>query len=124
MNSIQKRFLAFLLLCIPIRLGLVFLSKTINTKFLPYLGYFAIFIALGFAYQYLSGARKRGAETFGAIIWWNHLRPLHSALYFIFAYLAITKNKLSYVPLLLDVVVGLTSFMYYHYRVNSFKKLF
>ena len=124
MNSIQKRFLAFLLLCIPIRLVLVFLSKTINTKYLPYLGYFAIFIAFGFAYQYLSGRRKSGPETFGAKIWWNHLRPLHSSLYFIFAYLAITKNKYSYVPLLVDVVVGFISFIYYHSQANSLKKLF
>ena len=123
MNSIQKRFLAFLLLCIPVRIAFVFIATIIDKKYLPYLGYLAILPALGFAYIFIFGKRKTGGETFGQKIWWNNLRPIHSILYFIFAYLAINKSNKSYVPLLLDVLIGFFSFIFYHYGVGSFKKL-
>ena len=123
MNTIQKRFLAFLLLCIPVRIGFVFIAKKVDKKYLPYLGYLAILPAIGFAYIYIFGKRKTGGETFGQKIWWNNLRPLHSILYFIFAYLALKKSNNAYIPLLLDVIIGLISFVIYHYSVGSFRKL-
>ena len=98
MNTIQKRFLAFLLLCIPVRIGFVFIAKKVDIKYLPYLGYLAILPAIGFAYIYIFGKRKTGGETFGQKIWWNNLRPLHSILYFIFAYLALKKSNNAYIP--------------------------
>lgn len=123
MNTIQKRFLAFVLLCIPVRLAFVFIANTINKKYLPYLGYLAIMPVLGFAYIFIFGKRKTGRETFGQKIWWNNLRPIHSILYFIFAYLAINKSNKSYLPLLLDVLIGFFSFIIYHYSAGSFIKL-
>ena len=123
MNTIQKRFLAFLLLCIPVRIGFVFIAKKVDIKYLPYLGYLAILPAIGFAYIYIFGKRKTGGETFGQKIWWNNLRPLHSILYFIFAYLALKKSNNAYIPLLLDVIIGLISFIIYHNSVGSFRKL-
>ena len=105
METIQKRFLAFLLLCIPVRIAFVFIATIIDKKYLPYLGYLAILPALGFAYIFIFGKRKTGGETFGQKIWWNNLRPLHSILYFIFAYLAINKNTLAYIPLVFDVII-------------------
>ena len=123
MNTIQKRFLAFLLLCIPVRIGFVVIAKKVDKKYLPYLGYLAILPAIGFAYIYIFGKRKTGGETFGQKIWWNNLRPLHSILYFIFAYLALKKSNNAYIPLLLDVIIGLISFIIYHYSVGSFRKL-
>jgi len=123
MNTIQKRFLAFLLLCIPVRIGFVFIAKKVDKKYLPYLGYLAILPAIGFAYIYIFGKRKTGGETFGQKIWWNNLRPLHSIIYFIFAYLALKKSNNAYIPLLLDVIIGLISFVIYHYSVGSFRKL-
>ena len=124
MNSLQKRFLAFLLLCIPVRISFVFISRKVDKKYLPYLGYLAILPAIGFAYIYIFGKRKTGAETFGQKIWWNHLRPIHALLYALFAYLAINKNKNSHFVLFADVLIGFVSFLYYHYSVNSFSKLF
>lgn len=123
MNTIQKRFLAFLLLCIPVRIGFVFIAKKVDKKYLPYLGYLAILPAIGFAYIYIFGKRKTGGETFGQKIWWNNLRPIHSILYFIFTYLAFKKSNNAYIPLLLDVIIGLISFIIYHYNTGSFGKL-
>jgi|TARA_B100000780_G_C21039789_1_gene417200 hypothetical protein len=123
MNNIQKRFLAFMLLCIPVRIMFVFIAKMVNKKHLPLLGYLSILPALGFAYIFIFGKRKKGGETFGQKIWWNNLRPVHSFLYLIFAYLAITKNNNAYFPLLVDVIIGFVAFVIYHYGVNSFDKL-
>ena len=123
MKDIQKRFLLFLLLCIPIRIIFVLVAKTINKKYLPYGGYIGLIISIGFAYIYIFDKRKTGNETFGKKIWWNNLRPIHSLLYLIFAYLAINKEKTAYIPLLFDVIIGLISFLIYHYSIGSFVKL-
>ena len=123
MKIIQKRFLAFLLLCIPVRIAFVFAAKNINVNYLPYLGYLGMLPALGFFHIFVFGKHKSGGETFGQKIWWNNLRPIHSALYFIFVYLAINKNKNAYIPLLIDVIFGFISFIVYHYSVGSFSEL-
>jgi hypothetical protein len=123
MKIIQKRFLAFLLLCIPSRIIIALIAKYIDNKYLPYLGYLAILPAIGFAYLFIYGKRKSGGETFGQKIWWNHMRPIHSFMFALFAYLAISKNKDSYIVLSIDVFIGLVSFLFYHYSVGSFSEL-
>jgi hypothetical protein len=123
MNNIQKRFLLFVIGCIGTRSLFVLIAKNIDIKYLKYLGYLALLPAIGFAYIYLTGSRKTGQEVFGEKIWWNDLRPLHSLLYFLFAYNAIIGNKNSWVYLLIDVVIGLISFIIFHYRNGDFTKL-
>lgn len=124
MNTLQKRFLLFLIGCIGSRSLLVYIAKTVNTQYLPLLGYLALLPAFGFAYIYLTGSRQTGAEVFGEKIWWNDLRPIHAFLYAFFAYNAIHKNKDSWKILLADVILGLTSFLVYHYRAGDFSKVF
>lgn len=123
MNNIQKRFLLFLLGCIPTRLAIMYIAKIISLQYLPLLGYLALIPAIGFAYLYLSGKRKTGAEVFGDKIWWNDLRPIHSLLYFLFAYNAIRKVRSSWLYLMYDVLLGLASFLIFHYKNNDFSKL-
>ena len=115
MNDLQKRFLMFLIGCIGVRSLFVIIAKYINTKYLKYLGYLALLPAIGFIYIYLTGSRETGAEVFGEKIWWNNLRPVHSILYFLFAYNAIIGNKQSWIYLLIDVLIGLISFLIHHY---------
>jgi len=124
MKTIQKRFILFLLACIPARLLIAFIAKKIPNKYLPYLGLLALIPATGFLYIYITGKRKTGGETFGEKIWWNNLRPIHAFMFYLFAYLAITKNKKSYIVLFIDVIFGLISFLVYHYMRGSFSKLF
>ena len=90
---------------------------------MKYLGYVALLPAIGFMYIYLTGSRETGAEVFGEKIWWNDLRPIHSILYFLFAYNAIMGNKLSWIYLLVDVLFGLVSFLIHHYVNGNFAKL-
>jgi hypothetical protein len=124
MNDIQKRFLLFIFGCIGTRLALVYVAKTFNKNIVMYLGYLTLIPAFMFAYLYLFGLRKTGAEVFGGKIWWNDLRPIHSILYFIFSYMAINKMNNSWKVLLLDVFIGFTAFIYHHYKEGNFKYLF
>lgn len=123
MNNIQKRFLLFLIGCVGVRSLFVVIAKNIDIKYLRYLGYLALLPAIGFAYIYLTGSRKTGQEVFGEKIWWNDLRPLHSLLYLLFAYNAIIGNKNAWVYLLIDVVIGVISFIIFHYLNGDFTKL-
>ena len=123
MNHLQQRFLLFLFGCIGIRSLFVIIARYINTKYLKYLGYLALLPAIGFIYIYLTGSRKTGPETFGEKIWWNDLRPIHSILYFLFAYNAIIGNKHSWKYLLVDVLIGLISFLIHHYTNGDILKL-
>jgi len=123
MNEMHKRMMMFLIGCIGMRSLFVIIAKYIDTKYLKYLGYLALLPAIGFLYIYLTGSRKSGPETFGAKIWWNNLRPLHSILYFLFAYNAIVGNKQAWLYLLADVLFGLISFLIYHYVNGDFYTL-
>jgi len=120
MNDIQKRILLFLIGCIGVRSLFVIIAKNISSKYLPILGYLALLPAIGFTYIFITGSRQTGAEVFGKKIWWNKLRPIHALLYGLFAYNAITGNKGAWVYLLIDVVIGLLSFLIYHYINNDF----
>jgi len=77
------------------------------------MGYLALIPAIGFMIIYLGGYRKTGPEVFGDVIWWNNLRPVHAALYFTFAYLAITGvHQHAWKILALDATIGLVAFVY------------
>ena len=123
MNHLQQRMLMFLIGCIGTRSLFVIIAKYVNTQYLKYLGYLALLPAIGFIYIYLTGSRKTGPETFGEKIWWNNLRPVHSMLYFLFAYNAINGNKQAWIYLLVDVLFGLISFLIHHYVNGDFFKL-
>ena len=123
MNDLQQRMLMFLIGCIGTRSLFVIIAKYVNTQYLKYMGYLALLPAIGFIYIYLTGSRKTGPETFGEKIWWNNLRPVHSMLYFLFAYNAINGNKQAWIYLLVDVLFGLISFLIHHYVNGDFFKL-
>jgi hypothetical protein len=123
MNDIQKRFLLFLIGCIGTRTLFVLIAKNAGPKYLPLLGYLALLPAIGFLYIYFTGSRKTGGEVFGEKIWWNDLRPIHSLIYFLFAYNAIIGNNKAWIYLLVDVIFGLIGFLIFHYRNGDFKKL-
>ena len=116
MNDITKRILLFLIGCIGVRSMLVILAKSINIKYLPYMGYLALIPAIGFIIIYLAGLRKTGREVFGDIIWWNDIRPIHAVLYILFALYAINKKSYAWIVLLIDVVIGLLTFLNFHFN--------
>ncbi len=115
MLSLNSRFLLFIFGCIGTRVSFAVVAKYIDIKYLPYLGYLALLPAFGFSYIYITGSRDTGVEA-GGKIWWNCLRPLHSLLYFLFAYNAIMKNQeVAWKFLALDVTIGLFAFLGHHF---------
>jgi hypothetical protein len=106
--------LLFLIGCVGVRTALAIFAKTINIKYLPYIGYLALIPAIGFIYIYLTGSRKTGAEVFGDMIWWNDIRPIHAVLYILFALYAINKKSYAWIILLIDVIFGLLAFLNFH----------
>jgi uncharacterized integral membrane protein len=123
MNTIQKRFLLFLIGCIGTRTLFVYAAKNVDTTYLRYMGYLALLPAIGFFYIYFTGSRQTGAEVFGSKIWWNDLRPIHGLFYLLFAVNAILGNKSAWIYLLVDVIIGLLSFLTFHYYNGDFTKL-
>ncbi len=121
----QKRFILFLFGCIPTRLLLTYIAK-IGTIFIKQiLGIISFIIASGFMYIYLTGSRKTGTETGGEPIWWNNIRPVHSILFYIFSFMIYIKNYSSaWKALFLDTMIGLISFLFFHWKNNDFVKLF
>ena len=98
----NKSTFLFFLVCIPVRLLMAYLVKT-N----PELGKYAIIPAIGFFSIYLFRMRKVGLETFGRPIWWDAYRPVHGALYLLAAVYACHGQTHAYVPLLVDVILGI-----------------
>ena len=79
--------------------------------------------AIGFTIIFFTNSRKIGDEVLGDKIWWNNLRPIHAILYFLFAYNAINGNPNSWIYLLFDVVIGLVSFLGFHYLEGNFNQI-
>ena len=123
MNSIQKRFLMFLLGCIPTRLLFVWLAKSLPKDKLPYLGALLVIPTIGFTYLQFINPRKTGFETQGAKIWWHPIRPVHIVLYSLSVYLALMKDPRTYLVLLIDVCFGLLAFLTFHFLEGNYSKL-
>ena len=127
MNNIQKRFLRFLLGCIPTRYSLSYLSYKIDKKYLPYLGLLTLTFALGFLRIYFFGSEVADRQLSWANvekIWWNHLRIVHGLLYLAFSISAFLKKDYSWKIIMVEATIGLFSFLHHHYINSNFKKLF
>jgi hypothetical protein len=102
--------LLFFIGCIGSRLALTFFIKNQNNYNLPIYGYIGLIPALGFLYNFFTyNIKKKG--FFGGKIWWNNLRIVHSLLYLSFSIFSINKKKYSWIPLLIDVIIGFISFI-------------
>lgn len=123
MNTLQKRFLLFLIGCMGTRSLIALIAKNATPIILQIMGYIALIPAIGFTLIYIFGMRKTGPEVFGSKIWWNSLRPLHAMLYFTFAYLAINKSKSAWLVLLIDVIIGFLGFIGHHYIAGNITKV-
>lgn len=124
-NNIQKRFLLFLGGCIPSRLFLALTAKYGNIFIKHIIGVITFVIASGFLLIYFGGLRKIGLETGGEKIWWNHLRPVHAGLYYFVSYSIFFGNKdNAWKILIIDLILGLLSFLYFHLSNNNIPKLF
>lgn len=114
--TVQQRICLFLFGCILTRIVFFVLAKYSSILTQNVLGYIAFIIATGFIIIYMFGLRKTGFETGGEAIWWNNLRPIHSVLYYLFFWNIFYGNRTeAWQILLVDVLVGLGSFVFYHF---------
>jgi hypothetical protein len=120
MNEVQKLFLLFFFMCIPLRLAFVYLAKN-YTNYLPLIGVLSSIAVVGWISNFYFNTRTKG--ILGQEVWWNNMRPVHIFLYIIFTILAFNKNKSAWVIGLLDVIIGITAFLMFHYSAGNFKKL-
>lgn len=109
---------AFLLGCIPSRVGLAYLAHKFPTS--RWLGVLFALIGIGFWAIFVFGWRTTGLETGGASIWWNALRPVHGTLYLYAAYMVLMHATSpstwpeAWVAVAADAAIGLTAFVWFH----------
>ena len=96
----------FLFGCIPVRLFLAYIStKPIN---LFIFGYLLLIIGISFLVLYFTNRRLDAPEA-GGKTWWHNYRLIHGMLYLTAAIYAFQgKSDLIWIPLVIDVVFGLT----------------
>lgn len=123
LNNIQTRFLLFIFGCIGSRLALTVVSAYATGWFLMLLGFVALIPVIGWFYIIFIGKRDTGAEVLGDKIWWKSLRPVHMLLWFCFAWMAIHRNPMSWIVLLIDTLFGLSAFLVYHGSQGNFREL-
>ena len=110
MDSLIKRLIMFMFICLPCRVLLAYIAKVSDVDTLRMLGYSALIPAVSFMYVY--NTKQTGA--FGQKAWWNDLRPLHSLLYLTFAMMAIQGIKYAHSALAFDALIGFVSFIFKH----------
>ena len=123
MRHLRKRFALFLLLCLTIRTGFVFLAYYLPPSTVQYFAIPALLLAASWMYIMFIRARDTGVEVNGERIWWQSLRPLHVAYYAVFSALALLKSEYAWVPLAFDVSLGFSAFLWHHGQAGSFSKL-
>jgi hypothetical protein len=117
----------FLIGCIGVRSLIAYTAYYLSTKpteknkkLLNVLATIAILIGIGFLTIFITGSRKTGIETGGKTIWWNNWRPIFGILWLLFGITALKGVSWCWIFLLLDVILGLTIFIYEHsYKQKS-----
>lgn len=118
--SLHRTSVLLFLLCIGVRTSLTVAAAKTTKKILPWLS--VIGFTIGFGFLFLSvgiTTRNRGVETGGREIWWKRLRPVFAVLYLNFAVLALVGSKYAYIPLALDVFIGVCAFFIYHFILHN-----
>jgi hypothetical protein len=110
-----RRLLLFVFGCIGSRAALTYLAYIASPSTLRYMGIAAALVAIGFTAIYLFDLRPTGPEVFGERIWWNNMRPVHAALYALFAFAAYTGERSAWTFLAADTAIGLGAFLHHHF---------
>ena len=110
----KKSISLFILGCLPIRIIMAIIPLYINKAKLPYYGVFLLLLALGFLYLYFNNLRLNANEG-GGITWWAEYRLLHGLLYLTASIYSFQEKIVAYVPLAMDIGLGLILFIFRHF---------
>jgi hypothetical protein len=114
MLSTKNSINYFLFGCIPMRILLAIIPLFANESILFYYSFILFAIAVGFLYLYFTNGRLNAPEA-GGNTWWANYRIIHGILYLLAAWFAFNKQTIAYIPLSLDVSIGLGLFLNKHY---------
>ena len=105
----------FIFGCIPVRILLAYFTKQLSPNKLKMLGFVLLAMGLGFLYLYFTNGRLTAPEA-GGVTWWSRFRIIHGVLYTVAAILALKGNRNAWIPLALDVIVGILVSIAHYYR--------
>ena len=110
MLSDHTRIILFILLCIPARLGLAYLTTITKQKKQVYiLSAILALIGLGFISLWVTNSRLKSNEG-GGTTWWHEFRIIHGMLYLTSAILLLKYPDIVYIPILIEVFLGIILF--------------
>ncbi len=109
----DQRIFYFLIGCIPIRTLIAILPVYLPYEWLSYLGIILLAIGTSFLYLYFNHLRLYAPEG-GGITWWANFRLLHGALYLVAAHYLLNNQRFAWIPLTMDVILGLSLFLFKH----------
>ena len=116
MFTLENRIMLFLTACIGTRFLFSYIASIVDGVWAKLFAIVLGAIGMGFLVIYFGGLRKTGAEA-GGMIWWNHMRPLHGALY-VFAAISLgilEDNSNASRAIFIDTIIGLMAFLHHHF---------
>ena len=103
-----NRMLLFIFGCLSVRILFAYIAKNSSNNQLYLLGILGLIVGISFFYQSL---KNKKIGFFGGKTWWSNMRNVHGVLWIIFGMLAINSNKKAYIALVVDVIIGIISFI-------------
>lgn len=110
MLSKNNSIYLFLFACIPLRIIIALIPLYLEKKWLSYYSFILFLIGASFLYLYFTNTRQNAFEA-GGKTWWAKYRIIHGLLYLIAAYYAYNQDRNAWIPLIIDVIVGLFLFV-------------
>ena len=114
MLSVEKRKILFLLACMPIRIIIAVIPLYIDKSLIPLYGGLLSLLMIGFFYLYFNKLRMHAAES-GGETWRSVFRVLDAVLYLCATIYAFQGKRIAWVPLAIDLVIGLVLFLNNHF---------
>jgi hypothetical protein len=113
MLSKEKRIVYFLLGCIGVRTILAISPLYLDKSLFYMLGTITMIIGTSFLYLYFFNGRMNAPEG-GGVTWWANYRLIHGLLYICASIYLFQKKRLAWLPLTIDVLLGLILFIINH----------
>ena len=110
----KQRIFYFLVFCISFRIIYAILPLQLPKKYLPLFGIITLIAGSHFMYLYFANERLNAPEG-GGKTWWANYRLIHGALYLTATTYLFQKDRTAYLPLTIDVILGL--FLFYQNHV-------
>lgn len=117
MLSKKNSIYFFIFACIPARILLALIPLYIPKHLLFFYSFVLGAIGTSFLYLYFANKRLIAFEA-GGHTWWAKYRIIHGMLYLIASVYAYNQNRNAWIPLFMDVVVGIWLFVQKRFLAN------